>query len=135
MLPPKRTKYRKQQKGQDGGVQSNRAKASKGRYGIISLSSTRLRANTIEAVRRAMTRKLKRMGQVWVNAHPSLSVTEKPLEVRMGKGKGSVSYWVCRIKKGSLLYEIDGVDLSRAKQAFLLADSKLPLKTKFYYSD
>ena len=132
MLPPKRTKYRKQQKGRNGRIQSNQPKLSWGRYGIISLSSTRLSANTIEAVRRVITRKLKRIGQVWVPVHPSLSVTEKPLEVRMGKGKGSVSYWVCRIKKGQLLYEIDGVDLSRAKQAWLLADSKLPIKTKFY---
>ena len=133
MLPPKRTKYRKTQKGTNGGVQSNQNKASFGRYKIISLSSTRLRANTIEAVRRVITRKLKRTGQIWVNVHPSLSVTEKPLEVRMGKGKGAVSYWSCRIKKGQVLYEIDGVDFSKVKSAWSLADAKLPIKTKFCF--
>lgn len=133
MLQPKHTKYRKHQKGRNRGIQSNQPNIKKGRFAIVSLSSTRLSANQIEAVRRVITRKLKRGGQVWVLAHPSLSVTEKPLEVRMGKGKGALSYWACRIKKGETLYEIDGVDLSKAKQAFLLADSKLPIKTTFHH--
>ena len=133
MLQPKQTKFRKHQKGRNKGIQSNMPKVNQGRFAIVSLSSARLSANQIEAVRRVITRKLKRSGQVWVLAHPSLSVSEKPLEVRMGKGKGGVSYWACRIKKGEILYEIDGVDFSRAKQAFLLANSKLPIKTRFYY--
>ena len=133
MLQPRNTKYRKHQKGRSRGIQPNQPHLKKGRFAIVSLSNIRLSANQIEAVRRVITRKLKRSGQVWVLAHPSLSVTEKPLEVRMGKGKGALSYWACRIKKGEILYEIDGVDLSRAKQAFLLADSKLPIKTKFHY--
>ena len=132
MLQPKQIKYRKYQKGRNKGIQSNIPKLNTGRFAIISLSCARLSANQIEAVRRVITRKLKRSGQVWVLAHPSLSVSEKPLEVRMGKGKGGVSYWACRIKKGQILYEIDGVDLSRAKQASILANSKLPIKTKFF---
>ena len=139
MLQPRRSKYRKNQKStlgtctSRGTIQTNQPQTALGRYKIISLSITRLRAATIEAVRRVITRKLKRTGQVNVNVHPSLSVTEKPLEVRMGKGKGSLSYWACRVKKGETLYEIDGVDLSRAKQAFILADSKLPIKTVFHH--
>ena len=103
-----------------------------GKFAIISLANARLSASQIEAVRRVMTRKFKRSGQIWVLAHPSLSISKKPLEVRMGKGKGAVSQWVCRIKKGQILYEMDGIDLSKAKQASILADSKLPIKTKFY---
>ena len=135
MLLPKRTKYRKYQKGRNSGILANQEKATLGRYKIISLSMTRLRATTIEAVRRVITRKLKRTGQVWVAIHPSLSVTEKPLEVRMGKGKGAVSYWACRVKAGQVLYEIDGVEFSKAKSAWLLANAKLPIKTRFYCSD
>lgn len=134
MLIPKRTKYRKTQKGRSRGIQSNIFKTNCARYKIVSLSSARLRASTIEAVRRVITRKLKRLGQVWVKIHPSISVTEKPLEVRMGKGKGAVSYWICRIKKGQVLYEIDGVDQSKVESAWQLADAKLPIKTKFYFS-
>ena len=133
MLPPKRTKYRKSQKGRSKGIQSNNFKIHCARYKIISLSTARLRASTIEAVRRVITRKLKRMGSVSVKVHPSVSVTEKPLEVRMGKGKGAVAYWICRIKKGQVLYEIDGVDFSKVQAACLLADAKLPIKTKFYW--
>lgn len=132
MLEPKRTKFRKQQKGRNKGIQSNQPKLSKGKFAIISLANARLSSNQIEAVRRVMSRKFKRSGQIWVLAHPSLSVSKKPLEVRMGKGKGSVSHWVCRIKKGQILYEMDGIDLSRAKQGSILANSKLPIKTLFY---
>lgn len=135
MLIPKRTKYRKFQKGRCKGIQSNNFKIPLGRYKIISLSNARLRASTIESVRRVMTRKLKRIGQILVSLHPSLSVTEKPLEVRMGKGKGSVSFWVCRIKKGQTLYEIDGVSYSKGHAAWQLANMKLPIKTKFYCFD
>ena len=148
MLQPKRSKFKKNQKSRDKTeilltnqrltravrlrrrIENNQPIQSRGRYKIISLSIKRLRAATIEAVRRVITRKLKRTGRVFVCVHPSLSVTEKPLEVRMGKGKGAVSYWICRVKKGGVLYEIDGVDFSKAKSAWLLANAKLPIKTK-----
>ena len=131
MYPPKRTKYRKQQKGRAQLVESNQSKLSFGRYGIRALESGRLRLNTIEAVRRVITRKLKRSGQVWIRVYPDISVSAKPLEVRMGKGKGTPSYWICRIKAGQLLYEFDGVSLTLAKQASLLAGSKLPFAIRF----
>jgi large subunit ribosomal protein L16 len=130
MYPPKRTKYRKQQKGRAQLVESNQSKLSFGRYGIRALESGRLRLNTIEAVRRVITRKLKRSGQVWIRVYPDISVSAKPLEVRMGKGKGGPSYWICRIKAGQLLYEFDGASLTLAKQASLLAGSKLPFATR-----
>ena len=142
MLQPKRSRYRKIQKGNlknethktSGRISRNQAKLVAPRYQIVSLSITRLRASTIEAVRRTITRKLKRSGQVLVNVHPSISVTEKPLQVRMGKGKGAVSYWICRIKKGQVLYQIDGVKASSAKSAWLDAAAKLPIKTKWIAS-
>jgi large subunit ribosomal protein L16 len=131
MYPPKRTKYRKQQKGRAQSVESNQSNLSFGKYGIRALESGRLCLNTIEAVRRVITRKLKRSGQVWIRIYPDISVSAKPLEVRMGKGKGAPSYWICRIKAGQLLYEIDGVSSILAKQAFLLAASKLPFAIRF----
>ena len=131
MYPPKRTKFRKQQKGRAQSVESNQSNLSFGRYGIRASESGRLRLNTIEAVRRVITRKLKRSGQVWIRIYPDISVSAKPLEVRMGKGKGAPSYWVCRIKAGQLLYEIDGVSPILAKQASLLAASKLPFAICF----
>jgi large subunit ribosomal protein L16 len=135
MYPPKRTKYRKQQKGRAQSVESNQSDASFGKYAIRALKSGRLRLNTIEAVRRVITRKLKRSGQVWIRVYPDISVSAKPLEVRMGKGKGAPSYWMCRIKAGQLLYEIDGVSHILAKQAFLLAASKLPFTVRFSTSN
>ena len=131
MFIPKRTKFRKYQKGTTKAVESNRSTLQFGRYAIQSLESTRLKSSTIEAVRRTITRQLKRTGQVWVRIFPDFSVTAKALQARMGKGKGGVSYWACRIKAGQILYEIDGVNLSLAKQAAALADSKLPIKTSF----
>lgn len=131
MYPPKRTKYRKQQKGRANLIESNQSNLSFGKYGIRALESGRLRLNTIEAVRRVINRKLKRNGQVWIRIYPDISVSAKPLEVRMGKGKGSPSYWMCRIKAGQLLYEIDGVSPVLARQASLLAASKLPLNVCF----
>ena len=131
MYPPKRTKYRKQQKGRAQSMESNQTNLSFGKYGIRALESGRLRLNTIEAVRRVITRKLKRSGQVWIRVYPDISVSAKPLEVRMGKGKGPPSYWMCRIKAGQLLYEIDGVSPILAKQASLLAASKLPFTVRF----
>ena len=135
MYPPKRTKYRKQQKGRAKSVESNQSTLSFGKYGIRALESGRLRLNTIEAVRRVITRKLRRSGQVWIRVYPDISVSAKPLEVRMGKGKGSPSYWMCRIKSGQLLYEIDGVSRILAKQASLLAASKLRFAVHFSSSN
>lgn len=135
MLSPKRTKYRKQQKGKLGNIRPNTTRLQFGKYGVKSLASGRIKAKTIEAVRRVITRKLKRGGQVWIRVYPDIAVTAKPLEVRMGKGKGAASYWICRVKAGQILYEIDGVSLSLAKQAALLAYYKLPIKTTFSVVD
>ena len=131
MLTPKRTKYRKHQKGFKKGVESNTIELKFGRYGIKSLQEGRIHARTVEAVRRAITRKLKRTGQVWIRIFPDLVITRKPAEVRMGKGKGSPAFWVCQIKPGQVLYEIDGVPASLAMQAASLAHHKLPIKTAF----
>lgn len=131
MLSPKRTKFRKHQKRSRKGVQSNTTDLRFGRYGIKSLESGSIHAKTIEAVRRAITRKLKRSGQVWIRVFPDLVVTRKPAEVRMGKGKGSPSFWVCWVQPGQVLYEMDGIPFSLAKQAANLAYHKLPLRTAF----
>jgi len=130
MLSPKRTKFRKYQKGTIGGIKSNTTKLEFGQYGIKALEEGRITARTIEAVRRIMTRKFKRSGQIWIRIFPDIPVTEKPLEVRMGKGKGAPSFWICRIQPGQILFEMDGISLTLAKQAALLADHKLPLKSK-----
>jgi large subunit ribosomal protein L16 len=131
MLSPKRTKFRKYQKGIVAGIKSNTTKLEFGRYGVKALEQGRITARTIEAVRRVMTRKFKRSGQIWIRIFPDIPVTEKPLEVRMGKGKGAPSFWICRIKPGQILFEMDGISLALAKQAAILADHKLPIKTKF----
>lgn len=131
MLSPKRTKFRKYQKGSIGGIKSNTTKLVFGQYGVKALQEGRITARTIEAVRRVMTRKFKRSGQIWIRIFPDIPVTEKPLEVRMGKGKGAPSFWICRIQSGQILFEMDGVSLTLAKQAALLADHKLPIKSKF----
>jgi large subunit ribosomal protein L16 len=133
MLSPKRTKFRKYQKGKAKGIKSNTTQLEFGKYGIKSLESGRIAGNTIEAVRRVMTRKFKRAGQIWIRVFPDIPVTTKPAEVRMGKGKGAPSFWICRIQAGEILYEIDGVSLPLAKQAARLADQKLGLKTKFVF--
>ena len=130
MLSPKRTKFRKYQKGTIGGIKSNTTKLEFGQYGVKALEQGRITARTIEAVRRVMTRKFKRSGQIWIRIFPDIPVTEKPLEVRMGKGKGAPSFWICRIKPGQILFEMDGISLTLAKQAALLADHKLPLRSK-----
>lgn len=130
MLSPKRTKFRKYQKGTIGGIKSNTTKLEFGKYGVKALEQGRITARTIEAVRRVMTRKFKRSGQIWIRIFPDIPVTEKPLEVRMGKGKGAPSFWICRIQPGQILFEMDGISLTLAKQAALLADHKLPLKSK-----
>jgi large subunit ribosomal protein L16 len=129
MLQPKRTKFRKYQKGRIGGVKTHALHF--GTYGIQCLVATRLRASVIEAVRRVMTRKLKRQGQIWVRIFPDIPVSKKPAEVRMGKGKGSTDFWVCRIQKGQMLFELDGVPKALAQQAARLAGQKLPFATTF----
>jgi len=135
MLQPKRTKFRKFQKGRVKGILSNTTQLEFGQFGLKALESGRIPARTIEAVRRIITRKFKRMGQIWIRIFPNISVSSKPAEVRMGKGKGSPSFWICRVKKGQILFEMDGVSPQLAKQAALLAYYKLPIKTKFLTRD
>ena len=129
MLQPKKTKYRKFQKGRAGGIKMNAL--SFGSFGIQSLHSGRLSASVIEAARRAMTRKLKRSGQIWIRVFPDKPITQNPLEVRQGKGKGSVEYWVAQIQPGRVMFEIEGVDEELAREAFSLASAKLPFETTF----
>ena len=131
MLSPKRTKFRKYQKGKIGGITSNNTELKFGKYGLKSLESARIPARTIEAVRRVMTRKFKRSGQIWIRIFPDIPVTAKPAEVRMGKGKGSPNYWICRVKSGQILFEMDGIPFQLAKQAAALAYHKLPVKVLF----
>ena len=131
MLQPKRTKFRKYQKGKIKGIKSNTTELKFGHYGLKALETGRINARTLEAVRRVLTRKFKRTGQIWIRIFPDISVSSKPAEVRMGKGKGSPEYWVCRIQKGQILFEMDGISYQLAQQAALLAYYKLPLKTKF----
>ena len=135
MLQPKRTKYRKFKKGRVKGILSNTTQLEFGQFGLKALESGRLPARTLEAVRRIITRKFKRMGQIWIRVFPDISVSSKPAEVRMGKGKGSPNFWVCRVKKGQILFEMDGISSQLAKQAVSLAYYKLPLKTKFIIRD
>jgi len=135
MLHPKRTKYRKYQKGQRAGKESNRTHLAFGQYGLKALESGRIPSKTLEAVRRVLTRKFKRIGQIWIRIFPDLAVSTKPAEVRMGKGKGAPSFWVCKIKQGQILFEMDGVPRQLAQQAADLAYYKLPLKTKFVIRD
>jgi len=131
MLAPKRTKYRKQQKGRMGGLATKGAKVSFGEYGLKTLDRGRITARQIEAARRAMTRYVKRGGKIWIRLFPDKPITKKPLEVRQGKGKGNVEYWVAVVKPGKVLYEMEGVDEATAREAFALAASKLPVKTIF----
>ena len=132
-LQPKQTKYRKHQKGVLKGSASNTPKLSRGRFALISLSNIRINASQMEAVRRVCMKKLKKRGKLWTLLSPQLSVSKKPLEVRMGKGKGGVSFWGSRIKRGQILYEIDGVNLKTAKQIFASAKEKISMKTKLVY--
>nr|AST08675.1 50S ribosomal protein L16 [Chlorella heliozoae] len=135
MLQPKRTKYRKFQKGRVSGVLSNTTQLEFGQFGLKALEPGRIPAKTIEAVRRIITRKFKRTGQIWIRVFPDIAVSSKPAEVRMGKGKGAPSFWICRVKKGQILFEMDGVSLQLARQASMVAYYKLPLKTKFVIRD
>tara|TARA_A100001011_G_scaffold293202_1_gene305027 strand:+ start:177 stop:584 length:408 start_codon:yes stop_codon:yes gene_type:complete len=131
MLQPARTKYRKQHKGRNYGVATRGAKVSFGEFGLKAVARGRLTARQIEAARRAMTRHIKRGGRVWIRIFPDKPISQKPAEVRQGKGKGNVEFWVAQIQPGKVLYEMDGVAESVAKEAFRLAAAKLPLKTIF----
>jgi large subunit ribosomal protein L16 len=131
MLQPKRTKYRKQMKGRNRGLALRGSKVSFGDYGLKTIERGRITARQIEAARRAMTREIKRGGKIWVRVFPDKPITKKPLEVRQGKGKGNVEYWVAVVKPGKVLYEMAGVDEATAREAFALAASKLPVKTIF----
>ena len=131
MLQPKKTKFRKQQKGKYRGLALRGSKVSFGEYGLKATSRGRMTARQIEAARRAMTRYIKRGGKVWIRVFPDVPITKKPLEVRLGKGKGNVEYWVAKIQPGKVLYEMEGVQEDVARQAFKLAAAKLPFQTQF----
>jgi large subunit ribosomal protein L16 len=131
MLQPMRTKFRKAHKGRIHGVATSGNFLAFGEYGLKAMEPERVTARQIEAARRAMTRHMKRAGRVWIRIFPDVPVSKKPIEVRMGKGKGSPEYWVCRIKPGRVLFEVDGVNLQVAKEALALAAAKLPIKTRF----
>jgi len=131
MLLPKRTKFRKVQTGRNRGLALRGSKVSFGEYALKATGRGRLTSRQIEAARRALTRKVKRGGKIWIRVFPDKPITEKPLEVRMGKGKGSVEYWVCQIQPGKVLYEIEGVSEELAREAFSLAAAKLPFETVF----
>lgn len=131
MLQPKRTKFRKQQKGRNRGLAQRGSKVSFGEYGLKALGRGRLTARQIEAARRAMTREIKRGGKVWIRVFPDKPITKKPLEVRQGKGKGNVEYWVALVQPGKVLYEMEGVPEEVARVAFALAAAKLPFQTSF----
>lgn len=131
MLQPKRTKYRKQHKGRNRGLALRGSKVSFGEFGLKAIGRGRLTARQIEAARRAMTRHVKRGGKIWIRVFPDKPITQKPLEVRMGKGKGNVEYWVALIQPGKVLYEMEGVSEEMAREAFSLAAAKLPIQTAF----
>lgn len=131
MLQPKRTRFRKQQKGRNRGLATVGNKVSFGEYGLKSMQTGRITARQIEAARRAMTRYIKRGGKIWIRIFPDVPVTKKPLEVRQGKGKGNVEYWVAKVQPGRMLYEMEGVSEDVAREALRLAAAKLPVKTAF----
>jgi large subunit ribosomal protein L16 len=131
MLQPSRTKFRKAHKGRIHGTATSGTSLNFGQYGLKALEPDRVTARQIEAARRAMTRHMKRAGRVWIRVFPDVPVSKKPIEVRMGKGKGAPELWVCRIKPGRIMFEIDGVSVQLAREALALAAAKLPIKTRF----
>jgi len=135
MLQPKRSKFRKFQKGKYPGLSNNTTCLVFGSYGVKAVESGRIPSKTLEAVRRVLTRKCKRVGQIWIRVFPDIAVSTKPAEVRMGKGKGSPSFWVCKVHSGQILFELDGISPQLAAQAAQLAYYKLPVKTKFITRD
>lgn len=131
MLQPRRTKFRKQQKGRNRGVAARGNTVAFGDYALQATTRGRVTARQIEAARRAMTRYVKRGGKIWIRVFPDVPITRKPIEVRMGKGKGNVEYWVAQVQPGRVLYEMEGVSEEVAREAFRLAASKLPVQTSF----
>jgi large subunit ribosomal protein L16 len=131
MLQPKRTKYRKAHKGRIHGLAKGGTELNFGAFGLKALEPERVTARQIEASRRAITRAMKRAGRVWIRIFPDVPVSRKPAEVRMGSGKGSPEFWVCRVKPGRILFEIDGVPTPVAREALTLGAAKLPIKTRF----
>ena len=131
MLSPKRTKYRKAHKGRIHGNAKGGTTLNFGSYGMKALQPERITARQIESARRAITRHIRRQGRIWIRIFPDLPVSQKPTEVRMGKGKGTPEYWACRVKPGRILFELDGVSEDIAKRAFELASAKIPIQTKF----
>ncbi|WP_343128540.1 50S ribosomal protein L16 [Buchnera aphidicola (Kurisakia onigurumii)] len=134
MLQPKRTKFRKMHKGRNRGIVFN-STVTFGTFGLKAIERGRITARQIEAARRAMSRYVKRQGKIWIRIFPDKPITQKPLEVRMGKGKGNVEYWVALVQPGKVLYEIEGVSEYLSREAFKLASSKLPIKTTFVYKE
>jgi len=131
MLSPKKTKFRKAFKGKIHGVAKSGTTLNFGSYGLKALEPARITARQIEAARRAITRHIKRVGRVWIRIFPDVPVSRKPAEVRMGSGKGSLEFWICRVKPGRIMFELEGVAPEVAEEAFTLAASKLPIQTKF----
>jgi large subunit ribosomal protein L16 len=131
MLQPKRTKFRKQQKGRNRGLAQSGNKVSFGEFALKATTRGQLTARQIEAARRAITREVKRGGKLWIRIFPDVPITKKPIEVRQGKGKGNVEYWVAKIQPGRVLYEMEGVSEQQAREAFKLAAAKLPVRTTF----
>ena len=131
MLAPKRTKYRKQQKGRIHGAAKGGTTLNFGSFGLKAEQAGRITARRIEAARRAITRHLKRSGRMWIRIFPDVPVSKKPVEVRMGKGKGVPETWICRVKPGRVMFEVDGVQAPLAKEAFRRGADKLPIRTRF----
>ena len=131
MLQPMRTKFRKAHKGRIHGTSKAGTELNFGQFGLKALEPDRVTARQIEAARRALTRHMKRAGRVWIRIFPDVPVSKKPIEVRMGKGKGTPEFWVCRVKPGRIMFEVDGVSVQVAKEALALAAAKLSVKTRF----
>src|SRR3954463_9300119 len=131
MLQPARTKFRKAHKGRIHGTSKAGTELNFGQFGLKALEPDRVTARQIEAARRALTRHMKRAGRVWIRVYPDVPVSKKPIEVRMGKGKGTPEFWVCRVKPGRIMFEVDGVSVQVAKEALSLAAAKLSVKTRF----
>ncbi len=131
MLSPKRTKYRKQHKGRIHGLAKSGTSLNFGAYGLKAVEPARISARQIEAARRAITRHMRRVGKLWIRVFPDVPVSQKPAEVRQGKGKGSPEWWAARVKPGRVMFELDGVSEEMAREAFRLASAKLPIQTKF----
>jgi len=131
MLMPQKTKFRKQFKGRIHGKAKGNYSLNYGSFGLKAMQPERITSRQIESARKAITRHLKRAGKMWIRIFPDIPVSKKPAEVRMGKGKGANEFWVCRVKPGRIMFEVDGVSMDEARKALLLAANKLPIKTKF----